>query len=79
MDHVFTVPLEGIGEGSVTGKTRGDIVTAREKTRAQLLTKALSEHLPRKARPVMGWKQRDKISSSWLLALPGADSSLSNA
>ena len=35
--------------------------------------------MPRKARPAWAWKQRDKISSSWLLALPGADSSLSNA
>ena len=78
-DHVFSVPLAGLGEGSVSGKTRGDIVSAREKTRAQLLTKALSLYMPWKARPAWAWKQRDKISSSWLLALPGADSSLSNA
>ena len=79
VEQVFTVPLVGIGEGSITGKTRGEIVTAREKTRAQLLSKALSMFQPRKARPVIAWKQRDKISSAWLLALPGADSSLSNA
>ena len=78
-EHVFTIPIVGLGEGSVTGKTRGDIVTAREKVRAQLLTKALSVYQPRRARPVMAWKQRDKISSAWLLALPGAESSLSNA
>ena len=35
--------------------------------------------MPSKARPAWAWKQRDKISASWLLALPGADSSLSNA
>ena len=29
-DHVFSVPLAGLGEGSVSGKTRGDIVSARE-------------------------------------------------
>ena len=23
VEHVFTVPLAGVGEGSVTGKTRG--------------------------------------------------------
>ena len=79
MAHVFTVPLAGIGEGSVSGKTRGDIVTAREKSRALLLSKALALYQPRKARPVLAWKQRDKISSAWLLALPGADSSLTNA
>ena len=76
---MFTVPLAGVGEGSVTGKTRGEIVSAREKTRAQLLTKALSLYMPRKAWPAWAWKQRDKISASWLLALPEADSSLSNA
>ena len=79
VDHVFTVPLAGLGEGSVTGKTRGDIVTAREKTRALLLAKALSLYQPRKTRPVWAWRQRDKISSAWLLALPGGDNSLTNA
>ena len=79
VERVFSIPLAGIGEGSVTGKTRGDIVTAREKVHAQLLTKALSVHQPQRARPVLAWKQRDKVSSAWLLALPGADSSLSNA
>ena len=78
-EHVFTVPLAGLGEGSVTGKTRGEIVSAREKTRALLLAKALSIYQPRKARPVWAWRQRDKISSAWLLALPGGDSSLSNS
>ena len=73
------VPLEGLGYGSVNGNTKGNIVEAREKLRAQLLNKALSLHQPRKARPVISWKQRDKISSSWLLALPGGDSNLSNA
>ena len=78
LDHVFTVPLEGFGEGSTTGKTRGDIVTARENTRAVMLGKALSLYQPQKARPVWAWKQRDKISCAWLLALPGTESSLSN-
>ena len=67
------------GEGSVSGETRGKLVSAREKTRAALLVKALAEHRPIKDRPAWAWKQRDKISSAWLLALPGADSSLSNA
>ena len=79
IDPVFSSPLPALGNGSVTGKTRGEIVAAIEKTRAQLLSKALALYLPRKARPAWAWKQRDKISSSWLLALPGADSSLSNA
>ena len=35
-----------------------------------LLTKSLQLHRPKKARPVWAWWQRDKISCSWLLALP---------
>ena len=77
--EVFSGSLSGLGDGSLSGKTRGEITAAREKTRAELLTKALSLYLPKKARPAWAWKQRDKISSSWLLALPGPDSSLSNA
>ena len=79
MEPVFTVAVSGLGEGSVSGETRGKIVSAREKTRALLLNKALAEHRPKKDRPAWGWKQMDKISSSWLLALPGPDSTLSNA
>ena len=36
VEHVFTVPVSGIGEGSVKGETRSEIVSTREKTRAQL-------------------------------------------
>ena len=79
VEKVFTGSLAGLGEGSLSGKTRGEITSARERTKAQLLTKALSLYLPRKARPAWAWRQRDKISSSWLLALPGPDSTLSNA
>ena len=78
MDPVFAGNLEGLGGGSVTGATRGEIVSARERTRALLLAKALKDHRPKKDRPAWAWKQRDKISSSWLLARPGADSTLSN-
>ena len=78
VEDIFSTPLSGLGQGSVTGETRGLIVSARERTRAKLLAEALARYKPVKARPAWGWKQRDKISSSWLLALPGADSSLSN-
>ena len=78
MDPVFAGNLEGLGGGSVTGATRGEIVSARERTRALLLAKALADHRPKKDRPAWAWRQRDKISSSWLLARPGADSTLSN-
>ena len=78
-EEVFTVPVAALGMGSVSGETRGKIVGAREKTRALLLEKSLDEHRPKRDRPAWAWRQRDKISSSWLLALPGADSTLSNS
>ena len=79
VESVFRIALPCLGSGSVTGETRGEIVSAREKTRALLLAKSLDEYRPKKHRAAWAWKQRDKISSSWLLALPGPDSSLSNA
>ena len=78
-ESVFQVPLACLGEGSVSDETRGKIVAARERIHAKLLSKALSLPKSNKSRAVLSWKQRDKISSSWLLALPGGDSSLSNA
>ena len=60
-DPVFSAPLAALGNGSVSGATRGEIVAAIEKTRAQLLTKALSLYMPRKARPAWAWKQREKF------------------
>ena len=69
--------VEGVGAGSVSGETRRRIVEAREKTRSLLLTKSLEQHRPRKDRHVMGWRQRDNLSSSWILAVPGVDTSLS--
>ena len=74
-DPVFAASVECVGGGSVNGGTRGLIVSAREKTRALLLTKVLADHRPKKDRPA--WAL-NKISSSWLLACPGADSTLSN-
>ena len=79
VEEVFVAGVEGVGGGSVTGETRGKIVEAREKTRALLLSKALGLHRPKKARHVWSWRQRDKLSTAWLLALPGPDSALSNA
>ena len=68
-----------MGKGLVPGETRGRITQARETTQALLLAKALENHRPKKDRPAWAWRQRDKLSSSWLLARPGPDSTLSNA
>ena len=64
VEKVFSVPLVRLGEGSVDGSIRGEIVSSRERTGAQLLNHALSLYQPRKARPAWAWKQQDKISSS---------------
>ena len=64
VDQVFTVPVAGLGEGSVTGVTRGKIVSSREKTCALLLAKALEDHRPKHDRAAWAWRQRDKISSA---------------
>ena len=50
----------------------------RERTRAQLLAKALEDHRTKKDRPVWAGRQSDKISSSWVLACHGADSTLTS-
>ena len=44
----------------------------------KVLKKALDIHGDRRARPVMSWTQRDKLSSAWLLALPAGDTCLSS-
>jgi hypothetical protein len=72
----LSYPAEGIGEGAEDGSTRAKITKEREELRAAVLKKALTELDPT-ARPVWSWKQRDKLSSAFLLNTPGAHSSLS--
>ena len=79
VEEVFTGSLEGVGEGSVCGGTRGKIVGALERTKSLVLSRSLQLHRPQKARHVWAWRQKDKISSAWLLALPGPDTSLTSA
>ena len=79
LQEVFVSAVEGVGGSSINGETKKKIVTAVEKNRSLLLTKSLELHRPRKARQVMGWRQRDKISCSWILAGPGKDTTLTSA
>ena len=72
----------GVGRGSSTdGSTRGKITEERDLTRSALIKKGLESHpqQSRTNRPVWAWLQRDKLSSAWLQALPGPDSSLTSA
>ena len=77
--EVMRQRLIGLGDGSVSGATRGRIVQAVEEQRAKVLSKALEEVRPKSTRAAWGWRQRDKISSAWLLAMPRGDTSLSDA
>ena len=73
---MFLIPVEGVGEGRTDGKTRSIIMEQREATRGQILQRALELHPNQQARPVLVWPQLDKLSNSWLLALPGSSSGL---
>ena len=55
------------------------MVEARENTRAKVLDKLLLGVRPRSTRAAWSWRQRDKVSSAWILAIPAPDTMLSNA
>ena len=67
-----------VGEGSSTGETRSRVIEKRENLRGLLLRRALGLHPDQQARPVLMLPQLDKLSMSWLLALPGPCSGLSS-
>ena len=77
--EILKSPVEGIGKGSVSGATRKSITEAVENTRAKVLAKALDLVRPKSTRAAWAWRQRDKVSSAWLLAIPGPDTTLSSA
>ena len=74
----LAVNAASAGEGCCSGATRGEIIQSRECLMGRLLAEGL-ERLPnQETRPVWSWPERDKLSSQWLLALPGPDSSLTS-
>ena len=78
LDVPLAVPAEGIGEGRVDGSTRKLVIEQRETLRGSALTKALKNHPNQGLRPVRIWPQMDKLSTSWLLALPGPNNGLTS-
>ena len=76
---VMATTTIGIGEGSVSGATRGRVVEARENVRAKVLDKLLLEVRPRSTREAWSWRQRDKVSLAWILAILAPDTMLTNA
>ena len=77
----LSVQVESVGGTSCDGSTRGKVSEERDKTWANLIKKGLQNHpkQDRTNRPVWSWLQRDKLSSAWLQALPGPDTSLTSA
>ena len=71
--------IESLGQGSTDGATRGKIWEVKERNMAKTISKRLEEFVDRDARPVWALMQTDKLSTAWLLVLPGADSTLSAA
>ena len=68
---VFQVSEEGVGGSSVSGETRSRIMAAQEKTASKVLDKVLARMRPRSTREAWAWRQRDKVSSAWVLAILG--------
>ena len=77
----LSAQVTNVGGTSCDGSTRGKISEERDKTWANLIVKSLENHpqQDRTNRPVWSWLQRDKLSSAWLQALPGPDTSMTSA
>ena len=77
LDGELAVPVAAAGNGRVDGKTRALVTQQRERLRARVLSKALSEYPDQTARPVWAFPQFDKMSCAWLLATPSPDTYMS--
>ena len=76
---VFQPAVAGVGGDSTSGETRTELVTALENLRAKVLGKVLKKVRPKSTREAWAWRQRDKVSSAWVLAIPGYQSTLTSA
>ena len=74
----LTVNAASAGEGCCTGDTRAKVVDYRERMMGRLIKEGLLHHHNQETRAVWSWPERDKLSSQWLLSLPGHDSSLTS-
>ena len=63
---------------SHTFMTQNSLTEAVENTRAKVLVKALDLVRPMSTRAAWAWRQRDKVSSAWLLAIQGPDTILTS-
>ena len=74
----FSVPVAGVGEGSTSGATRKLLVRAREELRLEVMERAISLHPDQRGVGVSSWKERDKLSSAFLLSTPSPKYGLSS-
>ena len=74
----LSVPVESTGEESVSGATRGMLISAREVQLGRALAHALEHHPEQAHRAVWSWPERDKLSAQFLLQLPGHISTLTS-
>lgn len=70
--------VTGACQGCNTGATRKVVVEQLEKLRVSVMMKALTKNPDRRVRLVWSWLERDKLSTAWLLAMPGVDTSLNS-
>ena len=75
---VLAVQVAGAGQGSTDGSTRKQIVERRDVLRGLVLARALEIHPNQQSSPVLVWPQMDKLSSAWLLSLPGPCTGMSS-
>ena len=78
LDTPISETAENAGLGCVDGSTRHQMVEQREGLRASLLSKSLEMHPDQSARPVWVFPQFDKLSSPWILSLPGPETGLTS-
>jgi hypothetical protein len=78
LPDILASEVLGVGLGSEDGTTRKRITEEREKIRAAVFMKGLADYPDPASRAVIAWKNRDKLSTAFLTALPGPHSSLSS-
>ena len=66
------------GSGLIDGNLRSLLVEHRERMMGRVLEESLRRHPNQAARPVWSWPERDKLSSQWLLTLPGPDTTITS-
>ena len=67
----FAAPVDGVGDGAEDGTTRKRLGEAKEQLLGRVLKRGLLLHPDQTTGPVSSWKERDKLSTAFLLSLPG--------